>query len=684
MVDSTQVAPESETPVNPYSLLEAVNQSSDKAQGAWLIFLAVMTYVTVAVAGVTHEALLLDTPVQLPILQVNIQLKQFFQFAPIVLVLFHLGVLAQLVLLARKTLEFDHAIQLLEATKKRTHPLRLELHNYFFVQAIAGPQRSRIMSTFLHLMTWLTVVVIPVVLLLYIQVVFLPYHDVVTTWINRVSLVSDIALLILIGVFLMRPETSFFQAFWRATANHPLSTFITTLVLILVAYLSFFAATVPGEALDKTGRDLMAWAGDEKGARADGGFALPFLAASNDESLFGVFHRNLVVADADLVDESDVNEDEKTLKLRGRDLRRAKLDRSDLRGADLTGARLDGASLIGTNLRNAWLTCAEIDLLVDTLEDKIDRIAARCTSARNANFKGAKLDGAHMSGIDMQGAKIEEARLEGADLSNSSLVDTDFTGAHLDKADLSGSAGQGANFLGAELRGANLSGAKLQAADFSGAAMQGAVLNFAHLQGTRLQNANLAAASLRRAKLHGADMKEMSIVGADLRGVGIWNTVPPAWDASGLADLSEFTIEPLDDDEKSTLNDVINEISDEEVRVRMREKLAGVLDDGESTKWKGSEHERAWQSWVGMSPLQPADTYPADLTAYLTELMCSARWADGSVATGVARRATEPQFRGDLVAVYDGLRSSNCPASKTTPAPLMRHLADKAEQERGR
>ena len=73
MVDSAQVAPESETPVNPYSLLEAVNRSSDKAQGAWLIFLAVMTYVTVAVAGVTHEALLLETPVQLPILQQDLQ-----------------------------------------------------------------------------------------------------------------------------------------------------------------------------------------------------------------------------------------------------------------------------------------------------------------------------------------------------------------------------------------------------------------------------------------------------------------------------------------------------------------------------------------------------------------------------------------------------------------------------------
>ena len=82
MVDSTQVAPESETPVNPYSLLEAVNRSSDKAQGAWLIFLAVMTYVMVAVAGVTHEALLLETPVQLPILRSTFSSNSFSSLRP--------------------------------------------------------------------------------------------------------------------------------------------------------------------------------------------------------------------------------------------------------------------------------------------------------------------------------------------------------------------------------------------------------------------------------------------------------------------------------------------------------------------------------------------------------------------------------------------------------------------------
>ena len=139
------------------------------------------------------KAGLLETPVELPILQVKIQLKQFFQFAPVVLVLFHLGILAQLVLLARKTLEFDSAIRFLELSDKRTHPLRLELHNFFFVQGIAGPQRSAVMSGFLNIMSWLTIVILPVVLLLYMQVAFLPYHDVTTTWINRVFLTLDIA-----------------------------------------------------------------------------------------------------------------------------------------------------------------------------------------------------------------------------------------------------------------------------------------------------------------------------------------------------------------------------------------------------------------------------------------------------------------------------------------------------------
>ena len=677
MADRARLSPESETPVNPYSLLEAVNSSSDTANTGWLIFLAIMTYLMIAVAGVTHEALLLDTPVQLPILQVNIQLKQFFQFAPIVLVLFHLGILAQLVLLARKTLEFDHAIRYLETSDRRTHPLRLELHNFFFVQAIAGPQRSAVMSGFLNIMSWLTIVILPVVLLLYMQVAFLPYHDVTTTWINRIFLTLDIAGILLIGVFLMRAETSFFQAFWRSTFAHPLSSISTTLVLALVAYLSFFAATVPGEPLDRIGQNLVAWAAPtEPGKIQQGGFSLPFFSAASDGTLFGIFRRNLVVTDSDLAGNRDEH-GEKTLRLRGRDLRYAKLDRANLSGADLTGASLDGASLIGANLANATLNCAEPDVVM--LSD--NRVAGKCVSARDVDLTRADLGHARLWGVDLRGAKLDEAQLDGADLSNSLLTGASLANAHLDKADLTGGVqAQGVNFLNASLQGADLTGAQLQLADFSSAAMQGAVLNFARLEGAVLRDADLEAASLQQAKLLATDMTGMKMAGSDLRGAVIWMSQPPMWDTTGLSDLSDLAVRAPDDAERAAVQASMERLSDEAMRLRAAE-VTGALAEKNAT-WSGSLDQQRWQSWSGASPVPPALNYKADLTTYLTKLMCSARWSNGAVATGIARRAVTAQFRGDVVAVYDGLKANSCPASTQAAPKVMRDLSAAAETVR--
>jgi uncharacterized protein YjbI with pentapeptide repeats len=676
MADRARLSPESETPVNPYSLLEAVNSSSDTSHTGWLIFLAIMTYLMIAVAGVTHEALLLETPVQLPILQVKIQLKQFFQFAPIVLVLFHLGILAQLVLLARKTLEFDHAIRFLETSDKRTHPLRLELHNFFFVQGIAGPQRSAVMSGFLNIMSWLTIVILPVVLLLYMQVAFLPYHDVTTTWINRIFLSLDIAGLLLIGVFLMRAETSFFQAFWRSTFSHPLSAIATTLVLALVAYLSFFAATVPGEPLERVGQKLMAWSSPtEPGKVQQGGFSLPFISAAADGTLFGVFRRNLVVTDSDL--KTDREEGEKTLRLRGRDLRYAKLDRTDLSGADLTGASLDGASLVGANLQNASLSCAEPDLVM--LSD--NRVAGKCASAKGVDLTRAQLSKARLWGVDLRGAKLDEAQLDGADLSNSLLTGASLSNAHLEKADLTGGVqAQGVNFLNASLQGADLTGAQLQLADFSSAAMQGAVLNFARLEGAVLRDADLEAASLQQAKLLATDMSGTKMAGSDLRGAVIWMTQPPVWDSTGLSDFSELLVRAPDEAERAAMQASMERISDGDVRRRAME-VAGSLGE-KNASWTGTIDQQRWQSWVGASPVPPALNYKVDLTNYLTKLMCSARWSNGAIATGIARRAVTAQFRGDVVAVYDSLKASTCPAATQAPPKVMKDLSAAAETAR--
>jgi len=664
-------------PVNPYSLLEAVNESSETAHRGWLIFLGLMTYLVVAVAGVTHRDLLLETPVSLPILQVSIQLKQFFQFAPIILLLLHIGIVAQLVLLARKTLEFDHAIRLLEATDRRNHPLRLELHNFFFVQAVAGAERSSVLSGFLHAMSWLTLVILPVVLMLYIQVVFLPYHDITITWTHRVALVLDITMLMLIGVFLMRAESSFFLAMARTTASHPVSFLATAMLLAFVALFSFGAATIPGETLDRLSRDLLGLDQPETTAatgdnRYLGGFALPFVSPRSDGTLFGIFTRNLVVTDTDLVADKDVTPGEPTLKLRGRDLRYARLDRSDLHQADLTGADISNASFIGADLRGVWLQCADLNELL--LSDNRER--AHCASARFADMSRARLDGAQMVGIDLSGAKLEEAFLVEAELNFALLVGTNFSSAHLEKADLTGGVqAQGANFLIAALQGADLTGAQLQFADFSSAGLQGAVLNYAGLQAAVLRDADLEGATLQQAKIIGADLTGARLPASDLRYAEVWASPPPPAEFAVLADLGNLVLEPPDASQIESLQRAIDRIKQPRVRSLVKEALAPVMDPATNAQWSGSPDQQRWRALIAATAASSqVSDYGAQLTLRLATAMCRPRFAQGSVATGVARRAQANTFRGDMISLYDRMRSPSCSAGQAVTPKVMREL----------
>jgi uncharacterized protein YjbI with pentapeptide repeats len=666
---------EGEAPVNPYSLLEAINASSRTAHTGWLIFIGVMTYLLIAVAGVTHKDLLLSRDVTLPLLQVDIGLTRFFLFAPILLVLFHLGVVVQLALLARKTLEFDTAMRMLEATDRRTHPLRLELHNFFFVQTLAGPQRSRIMSVFLHTMSWLTLVILPVLLLLTVQVAFLPYHDANISWVHRVILMADMVMLILLGVFLLRPETSFPRAIGTTMRRHPVGLLITSAVLGLVTAFSFLVATVPGEPLDRAAQALTSRGLDEGSRRSEreAGFVIPFFGRSADGSLFGLFERNLNVTDLDLVDK-DVTSGERSLVLRGRDLRFARLDRTDLHQADLTGADLEGASLVGADLRGALLLCADGIALAATQ----DRRIAGCVNARRANLARAKLKDARMAGIDLTGARLDEADLEAADLKQAVLAGGSLHNALLQRAELTGVSAQGAKFTGALLQGADFTAALLAGADFTGSGLQGATLAQANLVGATLRDTDLEAADLGRARLHGVNLRGAKIRAADLRGASIWKTAAPDREAAQLVDLGQLTLVPLADSEVVKLNQALSGIGPQG-----REALAPLLTTDSTRPWMSAADQQTWQALGTASAAGTADNYKARLTDDLVRLICRLRWGNGSVATGVAKRALAPDFKGDMPAIYDRLKADDCPAGKAVSRDLMRSLAMAADAARG-
>jgi uncharacterized protein YjbI with pentapeptide repeats len=647
MNDSSRVAQDLETPVNPYSLLEAVNRSSGGAGVAWLIFVALMAYLLIAVAAVSHKELLLDAAVALPILQARVPLTGFFTGAPFLLLLVHMLVIGQFVMLARKALEFSAAVRMLEVSERRTHPLRLELDNLFLVQAIAGPERARVLGALLHSASWGSLVVLPVLLLLYIQAAFLPYHDAAITSLQRGALLCDIALLVLVSVFLWRLETSVLRAFWRTGLNHPIGLMLTAAVLLGAVFVSLALATVP----ERPGED------EAGGTRAGAGGELARL-----------FPRNLVVTDRDIRGDGDAGG--RSINLRGRDLRHARLDRSDLRQADLTGADLDGASLVGADLRGARFACADVERLVLTG----NRALGHCASARGADFTRARLSGAAMQGIDLTGALLNDGELEGAELAQAEASGASFTGARLDGADLAMASLIGANLLLASARGADLGGAKLAFADLTGAQMQGVNLTFAGLEGARLRDARLEGATARTARLMGAELAGAKLQGSDFAGAIVWRTLPPAGEDAALGDMAQILLRPPTEEELAALAALPGHTDSAPLKQRLTEGIAALSDAGEGASWASAADAQLWQGLIKASEAA-GDGYKGRLTEFLWRLVCRSPRADGALATAVARRALEPGFKGDVTALYDKFKGADCPPAQALGPRLQRELA---------
>ncbi|MEO1720144.1 MAG: pentapeptide repeat-containing protein, partial [Pseudomonadota bacterium] len=544
--------------------------------------------------------------------------------------------------------------------------------------------------------------IIPVVLLLFIQIKFLPYHSVGVTWVHRLALVADVAMMVLIGVFLIRPEASFFRAVIRSMTHYPIGFLVTVMVFAIVLMFSFFIATVPGETLDRITQRLrisaqMANAGTsvtsfDVGTTAPSalaskatttgadpsdpqymvGFAVPSFFARSDGSLFGLFHRNLIVQDTDLVANSTVTAGEPSLNLRNRDLRFARLDRSDLHQSDLTGANLDGASLDGADLRNIRLQCADLTTLILTE----DRDSAQCASARNANFSRATLTTSQLAGADLRGAKFEEAKLVKANLTYALISGANFTSANLRMADLTGGVqGQGADFLIASLEGADFTGAQLQFAHFASASMQGVGLNHAQLQGAVLRDANLEGADMHRTDLRAADLGGAQIETGDLRWAQVWMTEPPSADGLVNADLSEVSIAPLNKDARAALRRRLRRIEPIATRNLVADRLRPLLDTTQSQRWRSSDASSQWRDLVIERTVPLDDTaYSVAISEGLADLACRPKWPDGAAATGAIKRARGQNFRGSRGWFVSKITEEECTPARAVDEDLMKEL----------
>jgi uncharacterized protein YjbI with pentapeptide repeats len=458
--------------------LEAIKKAVDDAAsvggGLWLSYLFVLSYLAIAAGAVTHADLFLENPVKLPFFNIELPLLAFFFLAPIVFIVVHAYTLVHLVLLTDKAKRFDAVLrqQIDDENAAVRDSLRRQLPSNIFIQFLAGPRdvRASAFGWLLRAIAWITLVFAPVLLLLMMQLQFLPYHNIYITWTQRIAVLADLALLWwLWRAILSGPEMR--GRFWPSWIRPVLGLALSACAILF----SWTAATFPGEwqevHLPKWDKYLLAislhdWIFHSEVNPTTRHRWLPL---SSTLVLTGLnIYEGLGIDDPKKAEWRDF-----VFRARGRDLKGARFDFASLSRVDFEGAQLQEASL-----------------------------------------KQTQLQGASLAGAQLQGASLDDAQLQGASLYGAQLQGASLTGAQL----------QGASLDDAQLQGASLDDAQLQGALMQSAQLQGASLDRAELLGASLSGAQLQGASLDRAELQGASLQEAALEAVDFSNTGLWRT----------------------------------------------------------------------------------------------------------------------------------------------------------------
>jgi len=169
------------------AIKKAVDDAASVSGGLWLSYLFVLFYLAVAAGAVTHADLFFERAVKLPFLGIELPLVAFFLLAPILFVIVHAYTLVHLVMLTDKAKRYHQALYAqiedanggeTERRKATRDKLRRQLPSNILIQFLAGPSdlRQSAFGWLLRGIAWITLVVAPVLLLLTVQIQFLPYR----------------------------------------------------------------------------------------------------------------------------------------------------------------------------------------------------------------------------------------------------------------------------------------------------------------------------------------------------------------------------------------------------------------------------------------------------------------------------------------------------------------------------
>jgi hypothetical protein len=94
-------------PFDVEAMEKSVNDSAARVSTIWVSFLVFGLYLVIAAGAVTHRQLMLEVPVKLPVLNIDLPLVGFSILAPVLFFIFHVYVLMLVLLLARTAAAYN-------------------------------------------------------------------------------------------------------------------------------------------------------------------------------------------------------------------------------------------------------------------------------------------------------------------------------------------------------------------------------------------------------------------------------------------------------------------------------------------------------------------------------------------------------------------------------------------------
>ena len=476
---------------------EIINKSSSINRTLGITFALFLFYISINVASTTDLLLFLpESKITLPLLNLDLPIKAFYLAAPFLLLIFHYNLLVHLNMHCKKLNQWYK-----NGKKKGDENIALDPFMLNFIPT----NSNSTLRIGIRFVIRLTIFILPLSLLIYIQLRFSDYQSWGFTLWHFFCVLFDFFLIITHSNEIIK-QLRFKKKENPNKFKDSLKRFKYESILLSIPIINFFLFVI----LMTVNINETFLAGVTEW--------FPKISLENQTLVSSIPEQQLI----QLYTEGK-HEEMENLKLKftkgynldHRNFRLARLswtiltnssfEYADLQGASFFDAHLEGVNFKSSNLRSSYLTSSQLqkaDLSFANLKyasvygENFQEVKFKGTSfSPGMDFSNTNLKGAHFSGstflgdtMDLRASKFDESNMEGVIFNEAIMHGSLFSKTNLKGTNFSNVLLFGSYFKQTDMNGASFGYCQLQGTTFDSITMNGAIINSSNLKGVDFKN----------------------------------------------------------------------------------------------------------------------------------------------------------------------------------------------------